>query len=186
MITGLFTALITPFTPDLKIDFEVYKKLIHEQIEAGVNGLVILGTTGEAPTIDRQEQDALIEIAVRESSGRIPIIIGTGSYSTEQTLLDTKRAKELGADMALVVTPYYNKPTSEGIFRHFKEVSEKCHFPIIVYNIQGRCGKNIDTPTLKRIAHLPNIVGVKEASGSIEQMTEVLDSIVKELSLIHI
>lgn len=177
---GLYTALVTPFSPDLEVDYAVFRSLIKEQIAAGVHGVVILGTTGESPTILPEERQKLIQIAVEEAKKRIPIIVGTGSYSTKQTVLNNKQAQMLGADMALVVTPYYNKPTSEGLYRHFKEVAEQCDLPMILYNIQGRCAKNIDTPTLKRLALFPNIIGVKEASGSIEQMTEVIHTILEE------
>lgn len=183
---GAFTALITPMNSDGSVDFEGFRKNVKYQLEQGIDGLVPLGTTAETPTLDErpgQEEDKLIEIVFEEvrafesSSGKkIPIILGSGSNNTKDAVLYCERAKKVGADAALVVTPYYNKPSKEGIYQHFAACS-KVGIPIIVYNIQSRTGLNIPTDLLARIAELPNIVGVKEASGSVAQMMEVIGQI---------
>lgn len=182
-LRGTFTALITPMNQDGSVDFEGFRKNVKFQLEGGVTGLVPLGTTAETPTLDErpgQEEDKLIEIlmeevrAFRNSTGKdIPVILGAGSNNTKDAVAYTERAKRVGADYALVVAPYYNKPSKEGIFRHFEAVS-KVGIPVIVYNIKGRTGVNIPTDVLVRIAQLPNIAGVKEASGDIVQMMEVI------------
>ena len=170
---GAFTALITPMTDSGEVDFAGFRNLIDFQIEEGIDGIVPLGTTGETPTLEESEEERLIEAAVETSKGRVPVIIGTGSNDTKYMLKYTERAKRLGVDAALVVTPYYNKPNDDGLFRHF-EAASKIGIPIIVYNIGSRTGRNIQTPLLERISRLPNIVGVKEASGDIAQMGDVL------------
>jgi len=175
---GTYTAMITPFKNGA-VDYDGFRANIHFQISQGINGILPIGTSGESPTLTRDEQTSLICVAVEEAKGKIPIMVGTGSNSTEHTIENTRIAKELGADIALVVTPYYNKPTNEGVYRHFKAVAEAVDIPIVVYNIQGRTGKNIDTTTLKRIADLPNIIGVKEASGNVDQVGEVINSIAR-------
>ena len=173
MVHGVYTALITPFKTDKSLDLDGWIHNINYQIENNIDGLVVLGTTGEAPTITSEEQKLLITTAVETTKNKIPVFVGTGSYSTEQTIKQTRLAKELGADGALIVTPYYNKPTQEGIYLHFKSICESVDFPIIVYNIQGRCGQNIATKTIKRISEFDNIVAVKEASGNIVQVMDV-------------
>jgi len=178
-IQGTFTALITPFKNN-EVDYKGFEENVTFQIDNGISGLLPLGTTGETPTLHEEEQKKIIQIAVRAAGGKIPVMVGTGSNSTEHTIENTKRAKQIGADLALIVTPYYNKPTQEGIFRHFKTVTEAVDIPVIVYNIKGRTGKNIETSTLKRLAGLSNIVGVKEASGDIMQMGDVIDQIKSE------
>jgi len=176
-IKGVYTAVVTPFTHDGKVDEEGFIANLHYQMENGADGLVVLGTTGEAPTLTHGEKKQLIQLAVREVHGRIPVMIGTGSYSTATAIENTLEAQRLGADAALVVTPYYNKPTQEGLYRHFKAIAEAVEFPIMVYNIAGRTGQNMTTETLKRLGAIRNIVGVKEASGSIVQMMEVMEAI---------
>ena len=180
---GAFTALVTPMEANGNIDFDGLRSLVKMQLNSGIDGLVPLGTTAETPTLDETEEDKIIEAIFTEVRGfesvsgkKIPIILGAGSNNTRDAVRYTERAKKAGADAALVVTPYYNKPSNEGVFRHFEAVS-KVGIPIIVYNIQGRTGKNIDIPTLMRIVNLPNIAGVKEASGSISQMIDVIASI---------
>lgn len=175
-IKGTYTALITPFNGD-EIDFTGLRRNISFQIENGIDGLLVLGTTGEAPTITIDEQSEIIRVAIDEIHGRVPLMVGTGVYSTAKTIENTRKAKEAGADIALIVTPYYNKPTDEGIYRHYKAVSDNVEFPVMVYNIQGRTSKNIETGTLKRIAELKNIIGVKEASGNVNQMGDVIRNI---------
>ena len=188
-LQGAFTALVTPMFADGSIDYEGWRKLIQQQLDAGITGLVPLGTTGETPALEENDEEIeLIKIIVSEvkayreklaALGKprdIPIILGASSNYTVDAVEYVQRAKDMGADYALVVTPYYNKPSEEGIFRHFEAVS-KVGIPIIVYNIQGRTGKNISTPLLQRIAELPNIAGVKEASGDINQMMDVIAKI---------
>ena len=183
---GAFTAMITPMKDDGSVDFEGFRKNVRFQLEEGIDGLVPLGTTAETPTLDErpgQEEDKIIEIVFEEvrsfekkSGKKIPVILGAGSNNTKDAVMYCQRAKKAGADAALVVTPYYNKPSKEGIYRHFEAVS-KVGIPIIVYNIAGRTGLNIPTDLLERIAELPNIAGVKEASGSVSQMMEVIGQI---------
>ena len=182
-LRGAFTAMITPMKEDGSIDYDGYRKLLRFQMEESIDGLVPLGTTGETPTLDEDEEQRIIDVVMeevrafeKEKSVKVPVVLGAGSNNTRDAVRYTERAKKAGADAALVVTPYYNKPSSEGIFRHFEAVS-RVGIPILVYNIAGRTGKNIDTPTLSRIADLPNIAGVKEASGSISQMTDVIATI---------
>ena len=178
-LQGTYTALVTPFKNGV-VDYEGFRKNIHFQLKEGINGLLVLGTTGETPTLTPQEKEELICITLKEVNGRVPVMVGAGSNSTEHTIAESKKAKEFGADMVLIVTPYYNKPTQEGIFRHFKAVTDNVDIPIVVYNIQGRTGMNIETATLKRIAELPTIIGVKEASGNVDQMGAVYQSIVAQ------
>jgi 4-hydroxy-tetrahydrodipicolinate synthase len=175
-LRGAFTALITPMNNDESVDYEGFRKLVRFQLESGISGLVPLGTTGETPTLDEAEEDKLIDIVMTEAKGKVPVILGAGSNCTRDAVKYVKRAKQKGADYALVVTPYYNKPNDEGIYRHFAACAE-VGLPIIVYNIAGRTGKNIATPLLARLAELPNIVGVKEASGDVGQMMDVIATI---------
>ena len=178
-IHGTYTALVTPFKGENaeEVDYAGFAKNIRFQLENKVEGIVPLGTTGESPTLSHEEKEKIIELAVKEARGKAVVLVGTGSYSTKDTVESTRRAKELGADAALIVTPYYNKPTNEGIYRHFKAVSDAVNIPVIVYNIQGRTGKNIETPTLKKIAALRSIVAVKEASGNVAQMMDVITDV---------
>ena len=182
-LRGAFTAMITPMKGDGSVDYEGFRKHIKNQLEGGINGLVPLCTTSETPTRDEDEEEKMIERIMNEVRSwekakgvKVPVIIGAGSNNTRDAVRYTERAKKAGADAALVVTPYYNKPSKEGLFRHFEAVS-KVGIPIIVYNIQGRTGTNIPTDVLARIAELPNIAGVKEASGNINQMMEVIAQI---------
>jgi len=173
---GAYTALVTPMTDSGEIDYEGFRKLIQFQITEGIDGIVPLGTTGENPTLDENEEDKLIEIAVKESAGKIKVIVGAGSNDTKHMVKYVERAKRFGADAALVVTPYYNKPNDSGMLRHF-EAAAKPGIPIIVYNIASRTGKNIPTPLMKEIAKIPGIAGVKESSGDINQMGDVIREI---------
>lgn len=176
---GVITALITPFK-DGRVDIDGFERNIRYQIEHKVHGLLVLGTTGEAPTLSSEDKKKIISCAVQEAQKKVPILVGTGSYSTEDTIQRTKEAIDLGADIALIVTPYYNKPTQEGIFRHFEKIATNTSIPILVYNIQGRCGVNIETKTLQRIAELPHIIGVKESSGNILQAGDVVHQVSKK------
>lgn len=177
ILKGLYTALITPFDPHGKLDEAGLRHLICRQLQSDVDGIVLLGTTGEAPTLTASEKERVIRIGVEEVKGRMPVIVGTGSYSTEQTIVNTRQAQELGADAALVVTPYYNKPTQEGIFRHFEALTKAVSLPICAYNHPGRSGQNIHIETLKRIIQLPNMICVKETSGSIDHLNATIHSI---------
>ncbi|HPO03273.1 MAG TPA: 4-hydroxy-tetrahydrodipicolinate synthase, partial [Treponemataceae bacterium] len=178
-LRGAFTALVTPMKEDGSVDFEGFRDLVRFQLKSGISGIVPLGTTGETPTLDESEEETLIDIAMEEAKGKVPVIVGAGSNNTRDAVKYVKRAKQKGADYALVVTPYYNKPNDEGIFLHFAACAE-VGLPIIVYNIAGRTGKNISTALLARIAELPNIAGVKEASGDINQMMEVIETIARK------
>ncbi|MDE6737315.1 MAG: 4-hydroxy-tetrahydrodipicolinate synthase [Treponemataceae bacterium] len=182
-LRGALTAMVTPMNADGSVDYEGFRKNVAFQLEKGIDGLVPLGTTGETPTLAEDEEERMITIvleAVRaheERTGRrVPVVVGAGSNNKADAVRYCTRAKAMGADAALVVTPYYNKPSDEGIFRHFEAVS-RVGIPIVVYNIAGRTGKNIPTPLLARIAALPNIIGVKEASGDISQMMAVIATV---------
>lgn len=171
---GVYTALVTPFTEAGEPDEAALKALVEAQIKAGVKGLVPMGTTGESPTLSHEEHLAIIGKVIGWAQGRVPIIAGTGSNSTEEALMLTRRAKELGASASLQVVPYYNRPSQEGLYRHFHAIAEQVELPMIIYNIPGRSGKNLETETLMRLAAHPRVVGVKEASGDLGQITEVL------------
>ena len=173
MFSGVYTAIVTPFR-DGKVDEDSLKKLIRFGIDNGVSGIVPCGTTGESPTLSHDEHNRVVELTVKEVAGQVKVIAGTGSNSTREAMSLTEHAKKVGADGALMVSPYYNKPTQEGLYQHFKAVAEAVDIPIILYNIQGRTGINIETSTVKRLSLVSNIVGVKEASGSILQMSEVI------------
>lgn len=175
LLKGLYTAIITPFDSQGRLDEEGLRQNLRTQVAHKVDGIVVLGTTGEDPTLNQQEKQRVIEIALEEVKGKTTLIVGTGSYSTETTIASTKRAKEMGADAALIVTPYYNKPTQEGLFRHFAAICQAVSFPICVYNIQGRTGQNLQTETLQRLMQFSSIVAVKEASGNIMQINDVID-----------
>jgi len=175
-LSGAFTALVTPMKENGDVDYDGFKKLVNFQLEQGIDGLVPLGTTGETPTLDEDEEEKLLRIIVDEVKGAVPIIAGTGSNDTKHMVLYTKRAKDLGADAALVVTPYYNKPNDDGLYRHF-QAAAAVGIPIVVYNIASRTGRNIPTPLMEKIAGISGIVGVKEASGDLNQMGDVLQNI---------
>lgn len=175
MLKGVFTALITPFNKDFSLDRDGFDVLIDYQLKSDVEGIVVLGTTGEAPTLTEEEQKWICKRTVELAKGKKQVWIGTGSYNTEQVIKKTKEAKDVGADGALIVTPYYNKPTQEGLYQHFKKVAESTRFPFILYNIQGRTGQNLATETLKRLMDLNEMVGVKEASGNLNQIMDVIE-----------
>ena len=174
-IKGVFTALITPFDKDKKIDEESLRKLVDLQIEAGISGLVPCGTTGESPTLSHEEHCRVIEIVIDQAKGRVPILAGTGSNNTSEAIYLTQKAREMGADFSLQIAPYYNKPTQDGFFEHFSRIASEVDIPIIIYNIAGRTGKNIETETIKKLSAIDNIAGVKEASGDIAQMMDVYE-----------
>ena len=173
MFGGAIVAIVTPFKNGL-VDEDAFRQLIEEQIAAGTDGIVPCGTTGESTTLSHEEHDRVIEIAIDAVKKRVPVIAGTGSNSTAEALRLTRHAWEAGADGALLVCPYYNRPTQEGLYLHYRTVAEKVPIPIIVYNIPGRTGTNMLPETLARLAKIPNIVGVKEAAGSIKQMSDAI------------
>ncbi|MGB3729921.1 MAG: 4-hydroxy-tetrahydrodipicolinate synthase [Thermodesulfobacteriota bacterium] len=174
MIHGSIVAIVTPFR-DGKIDEDALKNLIEFQIENGTHGIVPCGTTGESPTLSHEEHEYVIELTVQTANKRVPVIAGTGSNSTKEAIRLTRFAKEIGADAALVVVPYYNKPTQEGLYLHFKQIASQVDIPIILYNIPGRSGVNMTPQTIARLAaDFKNIIGVKEAAGSIPQASKIL------------
>jgi 4-hydroxy-tetrahydrodipicolinate synthase len=172
-LSGTLTALITPFR-DRQIDEPALRALVERQIAGGVSGLVPCGTTGEAPALNGAEWDQVVGTVVETAQGRVPIIAGTGSNSTEASIERTRRARELGADGALVVTPYYNRPTQEGLYHHFAAIAEAGELPVVLYNVPGRTGVNLLPETVARLAAVPGIVAIKEASGSIDQVSQII------------
>jgi len=173
MFRGTFTALVTPFR-DGGIDVSGFEQLIEAQITAGITGIVAIGTTGESPTLSHEEREQVIRIAVAKANNRCLVLAGTGSNSTQHAIADTKLAEKLGVDAALLVGPYYNKPSQEGLFRHFKAIAGATSLPIMLYNIPGRCGVDIVPETVARLAkECRNIVSIKEASGSVERVGEL-------------
>ena len=173
MFKGSNVALITPFK-DNKLDIDAYIKLIHFHLDNGTNGLVPAGTTGESPTLSHDEHEKVIELCINESKGKIPVIAGTGSNSTSEAISLTKHAEKVGADGALVVTPYYNKPTQEGLYHHYKAINDNTNLPIIIYNIPSRCVIDMSVDTMARLFELKNIAGVKDATGDPERISETL------------
>ena len=169
MFKGSNVALITPFKDD-KLDIDAYIKLIHFHIDNGTNALVPAGTTGESPTLNHDEHQQVIELCIKESNGKNPIIAGTGSNSTDEAISLTTHAEKVGANAALVVTPYYNKPTQEGLYQHYKAINDKCGIPIIIYNIPGRSVIDMTVDTMARLFELKNIAGVKDATGDLERV----------------
>ncbi|OHE18934.1 MAG: 4-hydroxy-tetrahydrodipicolinate synthase [Syntrophobacterales bacterium GWC2_56_13] len=173
MFGGAIVAIVTPFRNG-KVDEQALRKLIEEQIAAGTDGIVPCGTTGESTTLSHEEHDRVIEITIDAARKRVPVIAGTGSNSTAEALRLTRHAWEAGADGALLVCPYYNRPTQEGLYQHYRTIAEEVPIPIIIYNIPGRTGTNLLPETLAKLAKIKNIVGVKEASGSLKQMSDVI------------
>ncbi|MDQ6663649.1 MAG: 4-hydroxy-tetrahydrodipicolinate synthase [Acidobacteriota bacterium] len=180
MFTGCGTALVTPFHGDLSLDEQTLRRLIRRQIEEGIDFLVPCGTTGESPTLSREEHLRVIEIAVDEAKGETPVLAGAGGYNTREVIELAREIESLGADGILSVTPYYNRPTQEGLFQHFQMIAEAIGLPIIVYSVQGRTGVNVEPGTLARLAEIENIVGVKEASGNISQIASVIHQVPAE------
>ena len=171
MFKGSNVALVTPFKNN-KLDEENYIKLINFHLENGTNGLVPAGTTGESPTLSHDEHEKVIEICIKEAKGKVSVIAGTGSNSTEEAISLTKHAEKVGADAALVVTPYYNKPTQEGLYQHYKALNDNCGIPILIYNIPGRSVVDMSVDTMSRLFELKNIVGVKDATGDLNRVDQ--------------
>ena len=179
MFKGSNVALITPFKND-KFDEEAYIKLIHFHIKNGTNGLVPAGTTGESPTLNHHEHEKVIELCVKESNGKIPVIAGTGSNSTKEAISLTKHAEKIGADAALVVTPYYNKPTQEGLYQHYRSINDNSGLPIIIYNIPSRSVIDMSVDTMARLFELKNIIGVKDATGQLDRVDKTKEKLGNE------
>ena len=174
MFEGSFVALVTPFKDDESLDEAKLKELIEFQIDGGTHGIVPCGTTGESPSLSEEEHDRVIELTVETVNGRVPIIAGTGSNSTARTLRATEHAAHAGADAALIVTPYYNKPNQQGLYAHYMKIADSVNIPIIIYNVPGRCGTDILSDTVAQLADHPNIVGLKEATGELKRASELV------------
>ena len=174
MLTGSLVAIVTPMFEDGRLDLDALKKLIDFHVDAGTDGIVIVGTTGESPTVDVDEHCLLIKTTIEHVAKRVPVIAGTGANSTAEAIELTAKAKSLGADACLLVVPYYNKPSQEGLYQHFKAVAEAVDIPQILYNVPGRTGCDLSNETVLRLAQIPNIVGIKDATGGIERGTDLL------------
>ena len=183
MFKGSNVALITPFKNN-ELDVDTYIKLIHFHIENGTHGLVPAGTTGESPTLSHNEHQKVIELCIKESNGKIPVIAGTGSNSTKEAISLTKHAEKVGADGALIVTPYYNKPTQEGLYQHYKAINDNCGIPIIIYNIPSRSVIDMNVDTMARLFELKNIAGVKDATGNLDRATLQKEKMGKDFILL--
>jgi len=184
MFTGTFTAIVTPFKSG-KLDEDALRSLFQKQIDAGVDGIVPVGTTGESPTLNCEEHLRVIELAVECAAGKVKILAGTGGNATEEAIYLTREAKKLGADGSLQVAPYYNKPSQEGLFQHFKAIAEASELPIILYSIPGRCGLAIDVCTVKRLADAcPNIVGIKEAGGDADRVSQLRHALGNDFTIL--
>jgi 4-hydroxy-tetrahydrodipicolinate synthase len=177
MFTGTGTALVTPFRRDGSLDESTLRALVKRQIAAGINFLVPCGTTGESPTLTHQEHLRVVEIAVELAKGKVPVLAGAGGYNTAEVITLSRELVDLGANGILSVTPYYNKPTQEGLYQHFKAIAEAVSLPIILYSVQGRTGVNIEPATVGRLSQVENIIGIKEASGNISQMSTILNAV---------
>lgn len=184
MFTGCGTALVTPFRRDLSLDEAKVRELVRRQIQAGIDFLVPCGTTGESPTLSHDEQIRVVEICLEEVNGNTPVVAGAGGYNTAEVIELAQEYKTLGVDGILSVTPYYNKPTQEGLYQHYKAIASAVSVPIIVYSIAGRTGVNVEPGTLKRLSEIDNIVGVKEASGNIVQMASILNAVPDSFSVL--
>jgi 4-hydroxy-tetrahydrodipicolinate synthase len=175
--TGCGTALVTPFKRDGSLDEAGVSRLARRQVDAGIHFLVPCGTTGECPTLTDAEQVRIVELVVAEAAGKVPVLAGAGGYNTQEVIHAAQRMRAAGADGILSVTPYYNKPTPEGLFQHYRAIADAVDLPIVVYNVPGRTGCNVDPVTLVRLATIPNVVAVKEASGNVTQMCEICASV---------
>jgi 4-hydroxy-tetrahydrodipicolinate synthase len=184
MFTGCGTALVTPFRRDQSLDEETLRRLVRRQIDAGINFLVPCGTTGESPTLTRAEHLRVVEIAIEEARGKVPVLGGAGGYCTREVIELARELERLGADGILSVTPYYNKPTQEGLYQHYQAIASAIRIPIVVYSVQGRTGVNVEPSTLARLARIENIVAVKEASGNIAQMAAILNEVPSDFTVL--
>ena len=182
--TGLGTALVTPFRKDGSLDEAAVRRLVRRQIDAGVHFVSPCGTTGEAPTLSHSEKIRVVQLVVDEAAGRVPVLAGAGGYDTREVIELAREYERIGVDGILSVTPYYNKPTQEGLFQHYKAIAESTRLPIVLYNVPGRTGVNLETATVLRLSALRTIVGIKEASGSLVQMSEIVASAPSEFFLL--
>ncbi|MBU8682341.1 4-hydroxy-tetrahydrodipicolinate synthase [Bacillus haynesii] len=171
---NIATAMVTPFDKNENIDFQKLSKLIDYLLNNGTDSLVVAGTTGESPTLSEEEKIALIQYSVKEAAGRAPIIAGTGSNNTKASIKLTKKAEEVGADAVMLVTPYYNKPSQEGMYRHFRAIAEETSLPVMLYNVPGRTAASLAPETTIRLAEIPNIIAIKEASGDLDAITKIV------------
>lgn len=183
MIKGVITALVTPLRND-RVDEEALRRLVDEQIRAGIDGLVPVGTTGESPTLSNEEHIRVVQIVVEEAKKRVPVIAGTGANCTREAIELTTAAKAVGADATLQVTPYYNKPTQEGLFRHFKAVADATGLPMVLYNVPGRTGCDLLPDTIARLCEVPQVVAVKEATGNIQRASQIIARVGDRLSML--
>ena len=174
MFKGSMVAIVTPFDRQGRFDEEKYRRLIEFQIESGTDGIIPCGTTGESATLDFEEHDRVIEVCIDQVKKRVPVIAGTGANSTSEAIELSLHAKQMGADGLLLVSPYYNKPSQEGIYQHYKKIAEEVALPQVLYNVPGRTGMNMEAKTTIRLAEFPNIVAIKEASGNVTQASEIL------------
>jgi 4-hydroxy-tetrahydrodipicolinate synthase len=181
---GCGTALVTPFQPDFSLDEAALRKLVQRQIRGGVDFLVPCGTTGENPTLTRREHLRVVEITLEESAGRVPVLAGAGGYNTQEVSDLVRELESLGTDGLLSVTPYYNKPTQEGLYQHYRAIARSTRLPIVLYNVPGRCGTNLEPSTVKRLAEIENIVGIKEASGNISQMAALANAVPDDFAIL--
>jgi 4-hydroxy-tetrahydrodipicolinate synthase len=181
---GCGTALVTPFRPDLSLDEEAFRGLVRRQIEAGIHFLVPCGTTGENPTLETGEHHRVVEIAIEEANGKLPVLAGCGGYHTGEVVALARELEALGVDGILSVTPYYNKPTQEGLYQHFLAIANAVKLPIVIYNVPGRTGVNVEPPTMRRLAQIDNIVGVKEASGNIAQIANLCATLPSDFAVL--
>ena len=184
MFTGCGTALITPFRKDQSLDEDALRRLVRRQIDGGINFLVPCGTTGESPTLTRAEHLRVIEITLEEAKGKVPVVGGAGGYNTAEVIELAQELRHLGVDGILSVTPYYNKPTQEGLYRHYQAIAGAVPLPIVVYSVQGRTACNVEPATMKRLAEIDNIVAIKEASGNIGQMAQVAHQVPERIDIL--
>jgi 4-hydroxy-tetrahydrodipicolinate synthase len=184
MFTGCGTALVTPFRRDQSLDEETLRRLVSRQLDAGINFLVPCGTTGESPTLTRAEHLRVVQITVEEAKGRVPVVGGAGGYNTAEVIELAHELERLGVDGLLSVTPYYNKPTQEGLYQHYKAIATSTRLPIIVYSVQGRTGVNVEPATMARLAEIDNIVAIKEASGNIGQMANMVHEVPSRIDVL--
>jgi 4-hydroxy-tetrahydrodipicolinate synthase len=183
MITGSLVAIVTPMFEDGRLDFARFKSLIDFHIREGTDGIVVVGTTGESPTVDFDEHKELIRVAVEHTAGRVPVVAGTGANSTTEAIELTESAKKAGAAACLSVVPYYNKPSQEGLYRHFRAIAEKVDIPVILYNVPGRTVADLGNDTTLRLAQIPNIVGIKDATGNMERAADLLARAPRDFAL---
>src|SRR2546423_11331090 len=184
MFTGCGTALVTPFRRDLSLDEATLRRLVRRQIDGGINLLVPCGTTGESPTLTRDEHLRVVEITLELAKGRVPVLAGAGGYNTAEVIELGRELAAVGVNGILSVTPYYNKPTQKGLYQHYRAIAEAVSLPIVLYSVQGRTGVNIEPATVKRLAEVKNIIGIKEASGNVSQMAAILNAVPEDFIVV--